>query len=156
MRTEDIHNLLITKFEEEGFRECFVVGIEQKGKSIKVFLDSDTGITLENCRSISRYLEGIFDEKLWFGTDYVLEVSSAGLSRPLVFARQYIKNIGRDMEIILLDGLKIEGTLIEADQNIAKISYTETRKENKKKITETIIKEIPYSNIKVAKIMAKI
>lgn len=156
MGTEDIHNLLIRKFEEEAFRDCFVVGIEMAGKKISVFIDSDKNVTLETCRSLSRYLEGVFDEEHWFDEDYVLEVSSAGLSRPLSFPRQFVKNIGRDLEILLPDGTRLEGKILEADESQVTIGYETVRRENKKKIKEQVIRPVPYSEIKTAKILARI
>ena len=140
MRTEDIHNLLTEKFTEEDFRDCFVVGIEMTGKKISVFIDSDKSVTLETCRSLSRYLENIFDEQQWFGEDYVLEVSSSGLSRPLVFPRQFVKNIGRDLEIFIPDGSRLEGKILEADNRQVTIGYENVRRENKKKIKNIVRK----------------
>jgi len=156
VRTEDIHNLLTEKFREEDFRDCFVVGIEMTGKKISVFIDSDKSVTLETCRSLSRYLENIFDEQQWFGEDYVLEVSSSGLSRPLIFPRQFVKNIGRDLEIFIPDGSRLEGKILEADDRQVTIGYENVRRENKKKIKEQIVKSVPYSEIKIAKILARI
>ncbi len=154
--TEEIHNLVTEKCSEEGFQECFLVGIEQSGKNIRVFLDSDKSITYDICKQISRYLEAIFDEKAWFGPDYVLEVSSAGLSRPLLYPRQFIKNIGRDLEVVSLENERWEGKIKLADEHKVVLEYEETRKENKKKIVDIIHKEIPYSIIKSAKIIARI
>lgn len=61
--TEELHQKLIDKFQEESFLDCFVVAIEQKGKQVSVYLDSDSAITFERCKMISRYLESWLDEK---------------------------------------------------------------------------------------------
>ncbi len=156
MFTEEIHQLLIEKFREESFADCFLVAIEQHGKQIGIFLDSDTGITFERCKAISRYLESHLDEKKWLGEDYVLEVSSAGIGRPLIFPRQFVKNVGRLLKVVRTDGGVQEGTIIQADDQKMTLEWTEERKENKKKIKETQRLEIPYEQIKEAKIQIKI
>lgn len=156
MYTEEIHNLLNQKFEEEGFRDCFVIDIEQNGKNIWVFLDSDSSITYDICKAVSRHLEAVFDEKSWFGDDYILEVSSAGLSRPLQFPRQYVKNLGRDLKIKLKDDSSHEGKIIKADPETITIEFEEISKEGKKKIKSLKNLDIKYSNIKEAKIIARI
>ena len=107
-------------------------------------------------RSNSRYLESHLDEKKWLGEDYVLEVSSAGIGRPLIFPRQYLKNVGRLLKIIQTDGGFQEGTIVQADDQKVILEWTEERKENKKKIKETQRLEIPYEQIKEAKIQIKI
>ncbi|MBK9729514.1 MAG: ribosome maturation factor RimP [Saprospiraceae bacterium] len=156
MYTEEIQNLLAKKFEEEGFQDCFLVSIEQNKKNIQVFLDADSGINFEKCQKISRYLEAIFDEKAWFGEEYVLEVSSPGISRPLVFPRQFRKNIGRELQVKLPDGTEFSGNILDANDQIVTISREEIRKEGKKKIRETIETQLPYNTIKEAKIVIKI
>ncbi|MCC6816342.1 MAG: hypothetical protein IT267_08025 [Saprospiraceae bacterium] len=156
MYTEELHNLLNQKFQEEGFRDCFVVDIVQGGKNITIFIDSDQSITYDICKSVSRYLEAILDEKLWFGDDYVLEVSSSGLSKPLKFPRQYIKNIGRDLKIQTIEGNLYEGKITNADNETVKIEFLIIQKEGKKKIKSLQELELKYSNIKEAKIIARI
>ncbi|HEX5625374.1 MAG TPA: ribosome maturation factor RimP [Saprospiraceae bacterium] len=156
MYTEEIQNLLAQKFQEEGFQDCFLVSIGQHKKTIQVFVDADSGITFEKCQKISRFLEAVFDETKWFGEDYVLEVSSPGISRPLVFPRQYVKNTGRELQLQLTDGSELKGTILGADEKEVRLSRIETRKEGKKKISEVIETEIPYPSIKEAKIVIKI
>lgn len=156
MYTEEIQELLTKKFEEESFRDCFLVEIEQHGKTVRVFVDSDSGMTFEKCQKLSRYLEHVFDEKSWFGSDYTLEVSSPGITRPLLYPRQYCKNIGRGLQVKLADGSQYEGTILDADQQQITLTREEVRKEGKKKIKETIEMQLPYEAIAEAKIMIKI
>ena len=49
-------------------------------------------------------------------TIFHLEVSSPGLDEPLKLHRQYLKNIGRKVEVLLKDGRKIEGKLLEVNE----------------------------------------
>lgn len=158
MYTEEIENLLNEKFQEEGFLDCFLIEIVQKGKKTEVFIDSDSGMDFGKCHAISRYLEAVIDEKAWFGLDYILEVSSPGLDRPLKFPRQYKKNIGRKMKLITLTGEKMEGILKEADDNGVLLFWEEILKDStsKKKIKKEIESKFEYKNIKEAKIQISI
>ncbi len=88
--------------------------------NIKVFLDGDEGITIEKCVRINRKLYKLVEEAAMYPEgDFSLEVSSAGLDEPLKSFRQYKKNIGRPVEIALLDGTLKEGMLKEVtDESI--------------------------------------
>ncbi len=80
--------------------------------NIKVFLDGDSGITIEKCVQVNRKLYKKLEEAALFPEgDFSLEVSSAGLDEPLKSLRQYKKNIGRPVEVQLLDGTQKEGVL---------------------------------------------
>ena len=156
MHSEEIQNLLTEKFREEGFLDCFLVSFEQHNKNIQVFIDADSGVNFEKCQKISRYLESVFDETSWFGADYVLEVSSPGIDRPLIFPRQYLKNIGRELQVKLSDDSEITGSIIDVNELGVTLSREEIRKEGKNKIKEIIETQLPYSSIKEAKIVIKI
>jgi ribosome maturation factor RimP len=80
--------------------------------NVKVFLDGDSGITIEKCVQINRKLYKKLEESAIFPSgDFSLEVSSAGLDEPLKLYRQYKKNIGRKVEVLLQDGSQKEGEL---------------------------------------------
>ncbi|MBK8152648.1 MAG: ribosome maturation factor [Saprospiraceae bacterium] len=134
----------------------FLVDIERSAKKIAVFVDSDSGMTFQKCQQLSRYLEGIFDEKNWFGDDYILELSSPGITRPLRFARQYVKNIGRWISVETTDGSMYKGMLSDADEEKITVKWEEIKKEGKKKIKEEKVLILEYNQIKEAKIQIKI
>ena len=90
--------------------------------NIKVFLDGDSGITIETCIKINRRLYTIIEEQQLFPDgDFSLEVSSPGIGEPLLLKRQYVKNIGRWVKVEALPGLSLsteEGdgvTLLEGE-----------------------------------------
>ncbi len=64
-------------------------------KVIQVFVDTDSGITIEQCAEISRDLSRELAITQFVQGDYELEISSPGLDRPLRLLRQYGKNLGR-------------------------------------------------------------
>lgn len=117
--------------------------------NVKVFLDGDTGISIEKCVQVNRALYKKFEELNFFPDgDFSLEVSSPGLDEPLKLERQYKKNIGRQVEVLLNDGNKKEGRLAEMTPD--GIILEEVRGEKKKK--ELINNTYLFSNIKKTKI----
>jgi ribosome maturation factor RimP len=150
---ENIEKLLQTKFEEPEFQDCFLIEINLSGKNtLEVFVDGDAGIDLLRCRALSRYLESFIDEHQWLGEEYTLEVSSPGVGRPLKFARQYARNIGRSLEVTLLDDSVTEGELqeVRGENEIIVLTQEIKVKEGKKNVKQTLETEIPISGIKQA------
>lgn len=148
---DNITKLLEAKFEEEGFKDCFLVEIihQPKQNKLEVFIDADNGMSFERCQKISRFLEGPLDEHKWIGDKYILEVSSPGIDRPLKFLRQYQKNKGRKVEVNLLDGTKVEGVMNEVNEDeTIDVSFETKRKEGKKNIKEMVTKKIDLKDIK--------
>ena len=85
--------------------------------NIKVFLDGDSGITIEKCVQVNRKLYKKLEEAALFPDgDFSLEVSSAGLDEPLKSLRQYKKNIGRPVEVHFQDGTLKEGVLTAVNE----------------------------------------
>ena len=86
--------------------------------NVKVFLDGDQGITIEKCVQFNRMLyKKIEESQLFPNGDFSLEVSSPGLDEPLKMLRQFRKNIGRQVELLLDDGRKKEGRLVEVTED---------------------------------------
>lgn len=117
--------------------------------NIKVFLDADKGVSIDKCVSYNRALYKKLEEAGMFPDgDFSLEVSSPGLGEPLKLTRQYIKNTGRNVEVLQKDGIKIEGKLLAV--NSSDIILEEVKGKNKKK--EVIQHTILFDNIKTTKI----
>lgn len=147
---DKIRELLEQKFAEPGFSDCFVVEVKIGARKLEVFLDSDTSITFETCHRVSRHLEPYLDESLAMGADYILEVSSAGVGKPLLLPRQYAKNKGRELEVKLKNGEKLEGLLQEAGDVGIELVQNVVVKEGKKKKQQTIVHSIPYEDMQKA------
>jgi ribosome maturation factor RimP len=117
--------------------------------NVKVFLDADAGISIEKCVQYNRALYKKLEESgLFPAGDFSLEVSSPGLDEPLKLHRQYRKNIGRQVELVLQDGTKKEGRLLEVSED--GIIIEEVRGKNKKR--EVINHAFLFDNIKTTKI----
>jgi ribosome maturation factor RimP len=120
------------------------------GNRISVYIDGDKGINIDDCRDLSRFIEKNLDRDL---EDFELNVSSYGIDRPLILYRQYVKNIGRQFEIITHTGEKISGKLLQTSKE--GIDLIQDVVEKKKIVGETIV-PIPFSNIKSAKLVIRI
>jgi ribosome maturation factor RimP len=150
---DKIAALLEEKFREDAFADCFLVDLKLHAHNkLDVFLDSDFGITFEKCQQISRYLEQYLDEEQWLGEKYVLEVSSPGISRPLMMQRQYPRNIGRKVEVKLNDGDKRTGLLKEVEEDHIVLEEKVRVQEGKRKRTEVVETEISFSSIEHTKV----
>lgn len=131
--------------------EYFLVDVKVlPSKKIQVYIDGDKGIKIEKCAEVSRYLEAYLDEEQPLGEKYVLEVSSPGMSNPLKVLRQYKRRIGREVEVLLNDGRKIEGILKTADED--KITVEEIHLDKKKKETGRKEHEIFFTDFKSTKL----
>ena len=75
-----------------------IVSIEQR-KVLKLYVDTDKGITIGQCSELSRQLSAALELQDIIPGSYVLEVSSPGLEVPLKLLRQYEKNIGRQFRV---------------------------------------------------------
>lgn len=137
----------------EAEPEVFLVEIRIKPtNNVKVFLDADKGVSLDKLIQYNRRLYKDLEESSFFpGNDFSLEVSSPGLDEPLKLRRQYFKNIGRFVEVILADGTRIEGKLLSVSDEV--IVVEEEKGKGKKK--ELLQHSIPFVNIKSTKIQIK-
>jgi ribosome maturation factor RimP len=138
---------------EEAIAEkpaLFLVDVRIKPtNNIKVFVDGDEGVSIESCVSISRKLYKRFEELAMYPAgDFSLEVSSPGLDEPLKLRRQYLKNVGRNVEIVKNEGEVVVGVMREV--GVGSIEVEETKGKNKKK--EVVVHTIPFDQIKTTKI----
>ncbi len=142
----------IRQFVEEIISQdpdCFLVDVKlNPGNNIQVFVDADAGLPLSRCIAYNRTLyKQIEEAALFHEGDFALEVSSPGLEEPLKLNRQYEKNIGRLVEVILKDGRKIEGKLLSAADQVV---VEETKGKGKKQ--EVLQHTFLFDDIKSTKI----
>jgi ribosome maturation factor RimP len=110
--------------------EIFLVDIVVRGeltsKVVEIYLDTDTGITLDQCSAVSRQLAHQLDQSDIIPGRYRLDVSSPGLDRPLRIPRQYKKNIGRRCTVAYTkDGISASATGILADVHEDSLTLSE-------------------------------
>ena len=130
----------------------FLVEISVKPtNNIKVFVDADQGAAIDQLSKINRALYKWVEENLFPDGDFSIEVSSPGLDEPLKLNRQYLKNIGRMVEIVLKNGLKREGKMINVSENEIVIEEERGKGKKKEMIQHIIFKE----EIKTTKVQIK-
>ena len=143
---------LIRQFTNEQLEGSnkFLISVKVKnGNNITVIIDGDEPLRIEDCIAVSRYIEGKYDRET---EDFELRVFSAGIDQPYVQLRQYIKNIGREVEVTLMDGAVIKGILLAADEQ--NIQLKEKVAKGKKKAIGTSTEDsltIAFSEIKQTK-----
>lgn len=144
MQTLQTH---IKHFTEQILQEnnCYLVDfIATPNHSYTIYIDNDNGLPLQQCINIHRALQKKINEhELYPEGNYELNVSSPGISEPLKLHRQYIKNIGRNIEVTTTEAeqkSQIGKLLAVTDQQIT-IEQTD-----KKKKTNQVI--IPFTLIK--------
>ena len=126
--------------------EYFLIEVKVKPtNNIKIYIDGDKGISIEKCVYFNRQLyKKIEDAALFPASDFSLEVSSPGVDKPLKLQRQYLKNIGRNVEVFFNDGSKKEGKLLQATSQ--DIILEQTSGKGKKAEKQQLV--IPFTNIK--------
>lgn len=140
----------ITALVEERIADSdrFIVAVRVlPGNRIRVFVDSLQGVTVRDCVQISRHIEGSLDREQ---EDFELEVSTPGLTEPLLHPLQYVKNIGRTLKVDTIDGTTVKGEVLAADEEQVTI-MPEAKKKLKKNEEQPGPVTIGLQQIKQAK-----
>jgi ribosome maturation factor RimP len=143
-----VHELLNEALAEQS--TLFLVDISiDLASHIRVVLDGDTGVTLEQCMRVSRHIEHNLDRE---EHDFSLEVGSAGAATPLRLPRQYQKHLGRILNICTESDEQIKGTLAHVDeaQILLQWKAREPKPIGKGKHTVTKEAKLPFTHIKKA------
>lgn len=102
-RTEE---LIMPIIEDQHFE---LVDIEwvKEGPTwyLRVYIDKEGGITVDDCEIVSRAFGDILDEKDFISENYIFEVSSPGLDRPLKKEKDFQRSIGKMVEVKLYKAL---------------------------------------------------
>ncbi len=144
---------LLNVYLENG--KYFVVDLSisnsKRNPTLVLLIDSDEGISIDECAKISRKLGNDIETENVFETPFVLEVSSPGVDTPLANLRQYAKNVGRTIKFTKTDGEKVVGKL-----NIVTETGVEIQEEVLKGKLKSIKKEntvLGFNQIKTAQVM---
>jgi ribosome maturation factor RimP len=129
-----------------GRPDLFLVDLKiGAGNQINVKIDGDNGVLIADCVDLSRQIEHNLDRET---EDFSLEVASAGIDTPLKFPRQYIKNIGRDLKVLLIDGTEQKGKIFACNKD--SVTLEVIKKVKTKKVKEEV--QISFDKIKESKI----
>lgn len=152
MFKDTVQTLLNTALDER--QDLFLLSFSiSEANAIKIIIDGDNGVLVEDCMFISRAIEHNLDRE---EHDFSLEVASAGATTPLVHIRQYRKNIGRTLEVNA-KGEKYEGVLSQANEEDVVITWKarEPKPVGKGKVTVQKAVTLPYQDITEAKVKIK-
>jgi len=131
----------------------FIVDIEYKpsGGKLLVMIDSDESLTIEQCRKLNKHLSNKLDELDFGDTPYKLEVSSPGIDKPLLLARQYPKHVGRELQLTLKAKTELLGKLTSFADDTLTLHLKDKKKAYNAK--EPVIKEIDLAEIETSLVM---
>lgn len=147
---KEIVERLVSEALEER-EDLFLVDLHiTPSNQIRVAIDGDKGVNLDDCVLISRAVEHNLDRE---SNDFSLEVSSVSVTDPIKLQRQYNKNIGRKLKVITIEGDKFEGSLTEIKESgiVLEWKAREPKPIGKGKRTVEKVQEINFDNIKEAK-----
>jgi ribosome maturation factor RimP len=98
--TSQVMDLAHPVLEEIGFELVDVEYLSDHGRWVlRIYIDKDKGVTIEDCARISNELGDLIDIKDIIEHEYVLEVSSPGLNRPLKKEKDFIRVIGKKIKV---------------------------------------------------------
>lgn len=150
---------IVKETVEKTLPGAFIVELHLPGEgrpALTLLLDTDPGISIDECARISRKLSNVLDEENPWEFPWHLEVSSPGLSRPLRVQRQYTKNLGRKLKVATIGGPVFQGILNEVTEEGITLGPTNTKKSlapgarEEKSVTQNEF--ILFSDIKEAKV----
>ena len=126
----------------------FLVEVRMLPGKVVVYIDHfSTGVKLEDCIAVSRFLQEQPDLASLFEKNE-LEVSSPGMDEPLKVLPQYLKRLGKRVSVITYDGRKREGILQAATETELELEETTEKKVNGKKEQTTNRYRLPFTEIK--------
>ncbi|MCT4687417.1 ribosome maturation factor RimP [Vallitalea sp.] len=94
--------ILIPILEENKFELVDVEYVKEASNwYLRIFIDKDGGVTIDDCELVSRAFDSEFEDKDPIKEPYILEVSSPGLDRPLKKDKDYARSLGEKVEVKL-------------------------------------------------------
>ena len=117
---------------------------------IVIEIDHADGVWIEDCAALSRFLQERLGDELG---DYELEVGSAGLGQPFKVVQQYVNHIGDTVEVLELDGKKVQGVLKSVEGTNFTVTVQEKQKQEGKKrpVLVEVDKTYAMDGVKYAK-----
>ena len=134
MKISDIIDAIEGEIVAQGL---FLIEVTvSKDNDVEITIESEEGIVeLDDCVALSRYFESRFDREQ---EDYSLTVTSAGLDQPFKVLKQYLKSVGKKVEVQLKGGKKLVALLEAADQESITLKYSQKETVEGKKKKEIV------------------
>ena len=144
---EIVKKLVSEKLDDK----MFLVEISVSERNvIHVFVDSYSGLTIDQCVNISRHVEHSLDREQ---EDFELQVSSPGLSEKFKVKEQYFKYVGRNVDVVTISGSELEGIILNADNEGIELETSSRELVDGHKKKQLVVKQhhLKYDEIKSAK-----
>jgi ribosome maturation factor RimP len=115
---------LVTPILEQQSLELVDIEYAKEGNNwfLRVFIDKENGLDIEDCRSVSEQLSKRLDEEDPIPDAYFLEVSSPGIERPLKKEKDFYWSIGKNVAVKTVEPIEdrksFEGVLTEFNGQI--------------------------------------
>ena len=106
----EVEKIVEERLENTALELVAVDYVKERDWYLRVFIDKEGGVDLDDCQDLSRKLEELLDAQDLIKTSYILEVSSPGLDRELKKPRDFQREMGKDIDVSLfapLDGKKV-------------------------------------------------
>jgi ribosome maturation factor RimP len=101
-----------------------------KRRVLRVAVDKDGGVTLDDVADATREVSRVLDESEVMGElPYTLEVTSRGVDRPLTLARHWRRNEDRLVKATLVDGSELTGRIVASSDDSATLEVSGTRQD---------------------------
>jgi ribosome maturation factor RimP len=126
---EEKTEMLIKPIIDANKVELFDVEYVKEGSDwyLRVFIDKEGGVTIEDCQNVSRAFNEILDKEDYIDSEYIFEVSSPGLGRPLKKEKDFKRSLGEEVEIRTYRAIERQkefiGILVEYDADTVTIEY---------------------------------
>ncbi len=149
---KDIEGIIESFIEEKN---AFIVEIKvSSSNKINIEIDSNEGFSISDCVEVSRLIESKLDRDK---DDFELEVASAGLSEPFKVNEQYKKNLGKEVETLTNEGIKITGILSSVTDGGFEIEESKMVKVEGKKKKQNVVEKhsFLFDQVKATKIIIK-
>lgn len=142
----------IKKLVEEHIQNTdqFLVDVKLSPGRLAVFIDKPSGITLDECSSLSRFLMNQLDGE-GFTESHEIEVSSPGMDSPLIVPQQYQRRIGLELRVFDKEGKEHSGVLQSADEKEFELS--EKLKDKKTKTETERVHKFAYDDVRETKLV---
>ncbi len=131
--------------------DIFLVNVSVgSSNTIKVYIDSNVGVTIKDCTKLHKQIVNdseIIDEY------FELQVSSPGINSSFKVYKQYLKNLGKEIEVTTNDGIKTKGLLHTTNEQDIEVIEQVQQKKGNKKIENINSITIGLKNIKSAKLI---
>jgi ribosome maturation factor RimP len=145
---------LISSWAEEfcNEHELYLVRVENAGPKITVYADGLVNITIEQCTRLSRFLQTKLEEETTILDIYTLDVSSPGMTNPLILPIQYQKRLNKNLDIVTTEGVALTGKIIDVNEQGISLEITIPKNKKTKEEEKISTQQYTYNQIKKATI----